>query len=62
MSRVVTPKVVMHATHETVALPVRGVANLRVSVIYDHWLATWETALAALAPCFVPRAPAPPNE
>ena len=34
---------------ETAALPHRGAADLRMPLIYELWLATWERALAALA-------------
>ncbi|HEU5372496.1 MAG TPA: hypothetical protein VFU51_08925 [Gaiellaceae bacterium] len=52
MNRVlVKPKMAAPATQELAALPVRGAADFPMPLvtIYDLWLATWETALAALA-------------
>ena len=51
MNRLVRQKMVAPATQETAALPAREAADLPMPLItvYDLWLATWDTALAALA-------------
>jgi hypothetical protein len=49
MNRLVTPKITAQATHETAAVPAGAAADLRMPVIYELWLATWETALTAVA-------------
>lgn len=51
MNRFAAPNITAQPTQETAALPARGAADFPMPLItiYDFWVATWETTLAALA-------------